>query len=197
MVGRSDEDGRQLCHSSEQATNLIEDMVAVTKPLGAELGFRKAIQADLALRHDVNRRVKESLNAMGRLDILFSMAAGRNPQIQDLSLDANVSDEAWDRAYTMNVKSPLWLLHADTVVSVAGIDNSGSSLWVAVVGLTSRLAASSPGSIVDLPRDVAHRLLQQAETASAAPSTASPKPALIAKISVRNVLGAELAGPSN
>lgn len=126
-------------NNHERATKLIEELMVATQSLGAATGFHKAIQADLASRDDVNRLVQESLAAMGRIDVIFSNG-GWSKFADMTSLDDNVCDESWDRAYAMNVKSHLWLLHAArnvldessgafiTTASVAGINNSGSSL---------------------------------------------------------------------
>ncbi|KAH7325815.1 short chain dehydrogenase reductase [Stachybotrys elegans] len=97
------------------------------------------IQADLAQREDVQRLVQETISAMGRLDVVFSNG-GWTRFTDTTSLDDNVNVEDWDRAFTMNVKSHLWLLHASkehlkktegafiTTASVAGVQGMGSSL---------------------------------------------------------------------
>lgn len=98
-----------------------------------------AIKADLASHEDVKRLVSETHQAMGRIDVIFSN--GGWSHFRDITrLDDNVFDEDWDRAYAMNVKSHLWLLHAAeghlskvegafiTTASVAGMKGTGSSL---------------------------------------------------------------------
>ncbi|KAK3192785.1 hypothetical protein K4F52_001142 [Lecanicillium sp. MT-2017a] len=97
------------------------------------------IKADLASHEDVNRLVSETHDAMGRIDVIFSN--GGWSRFRDVTrLDDNVFDEDWDRAYAMNVKSHLWLLHAAekhlsetegafiTTASIAGVKGTGSSL---------------------------------------------------------------------
>jgi NAD(P)-dependent dehydrogenase (short-subunit alcohol dehydrogenase family) len=98
-----------------------------------------AIKADLASHEEVKRLVSETHQAMGRIDVIFSN--GGWSHFRDITrLDDNVFDEDWDRAYAMNVKSHLWLLHAAeshlaktegafiTTASVAGMKGTGSSL---------------------------------------------------------------------
>lgn len=136
-------------NNSERAGKLLEELSGISKTLGAENDSHKAIQADLASRDEVERLVEEAISAMGRLDVVFSN--GGWTKFADMtSLDDNVLDESWDRAFAMNVKSHLWLLHAArkaldessgafiTTASVAGISSSGSSLvqfilWVSFV----------------------------------------------------------------
>lgn len=120
-----------------------------------------AIKADLASRTDVERLVEEAVDAMfppggdakRRLDVVFSN--GGWTHMRDLyDLEDNMVDEDWDRCFTVNVKSHLWLMHAAkpylsagwddeeggahesgcfvTTASLAGVKVSGSSLAYAV-----------------------------------------------------------------
>lgn len=98
-----------------------------------------AIQADLASRKDIHRLVQETYSRMGRIDVVFSNG-GWTRFSDTTSIDDNVVEDDWDRAFTMNVKSHLWLLHASkkyldetegayiTTSSVAGVRGMGSSL---------------------------------------------------------------------
>ena len=98
-----------------------------------------AVRADLSSRAQVTRLVEEAVAATGRLDVVFSNVGWS--QFRDTSrLDDNLVDHDWDHAYTMNVKTHLWLLHAAeehlarsegcfvTTSSVAGVSGMGSSL---------------------------------------------------------------------
>lgn len=122
-----------------------------------------AIRADLSSRADVERLVEEAVHAMypggqgeeednnkKKLDVVFSN--GGWTQIRSLfDLEDNMFDEDWDRCFTMNVKSHLWLMHAArpyleagwddearesgsfiTTASLAGVKVSGSSLAYSV-----------------------------------------------------------------
>ncbi|EFX01517.1 short chain dehydrogenase reductase [Grosmannia clavigera kw1407] len=98
-----------------------------------------AIQADLTSRTAVERLAREAQAAFGRLDVVFSN--GGWTEFRDTTrLSDNVFDEDWDRAFVMNVKSHIWLLHAAeaalaehegafiTTASMAGVSGMGSSL---------------------------------------------------------------------
>lgn len=98
-----------------------------------------AIRADLGTQEDIQRLVKETHHAMGRLDVLFSNG-GWSRFCDTISINDNAFEDDWDRAFNMNVKSHLWLLHAAmpyledaegsfiTTSSIAGVRGMGSSL---------------------------------------------------------------------
>lgn len=126
-------------HNSKRATEIVKELEATGSQ--SESGDKSyiAIQADLAIKRDIERLVEETISAMGRLDVVLSN--GGWTRFTDMtSLDDNVSEDDWDRAFAMNVKSHLWLLHAArraldessgsfiTTASTAGVSNSGSSL---------------------------------------------------------------------
>ena len=104
----------------------------------------KTIKADLATRTDVERLVKDAVAASGRLDVVFSNG-GWTAFRDTTRLDDNVFDEDWDRAFVMNVKSHVWLLHAAeahlakqdgafiTTASLAGVNGMGSSLVISSI----------------------------------------------------------------
>ncbi|PMB64551.1 3-oxoacyl-[acyl-carrier-protein] reductase FabG [Beauveria bassiana] len=69
------------------------------------------IQADLSSRTEVGRLVRETHGRTGRLDVVFS-DVGWSQFRDTCRLDDNLFEADWDRAYTMNVKSHLWLLQA-------------------------------------------------------------------------------------
>jgi NAD(P)-dependent dehydrogenase (short-subunit alcohol dehydrogenase family) len=102
-------------------------------------GSHIAIQADLSSRSEVNRLVTETVEATGRIDVIFSNVGWSH--FRDTSrLDDNDFDEDWDRAYTMNVKTHMWLLRAAesnlaetdgafiSTASIAGVSGMGSAL---------------------------------------------------------------------
>lgn len=80
---------------------------------------------------------------MGRLDAVISNA-GWTRITNFLDIEQGVNDEDWDRCFTMNVKTHLWLAYAAkdalaesegtfiSTASVAGVKPSGSSLPYAV-----------------------------------------------------------------
>jgi NAD(P)-dependent dehydrogenase (short-subunit alcohol dehydrogenase family) len=122
--------------NGDRANKLLEELSRLESGLNAR---HVAIQADLAVLGDINRLVHEAASTMGRLDVVFSN--GGWTRFRDItSLDDNVFEDDWDRAFNMNVKSHLWLLHAArehlditlgsfiTTASIAGLSQSGSSL---------------------------------------------------------------------
>ncbi|ORY66407.1 short chain dehydrogenase [Pseudomassariella vexata] len=128
-------------NKAERANILVEELAGLST-LPAAGGNDKnfvAIKADLASRDDIKRLVDEVVTEMGRLDVVFSN--GGWTKFRDMnSIDDNVFEEDWDRAFNMNVKAHLWLMHAArkhldktegcfiTTASLAGVSVSGSSL---------------------------------------------------------------------
>ena len=128
--------------NSERAETLIAELSS--QKVDANAGDQSAakyiaIRADLDVQADIYRLVKETHDAMGRIDVLFSNG-GWSRFRDTTSLDDNIFREDWDRAFNMNVKSHLWLLHAAkpyleeaegsfiTTSSIAGVRGTGSSL---------------------------------------------------------------------
>ena len=128
--------------NSDRAEALIAELSSQTADANAgDQSAAKyiAIRADLDVQADIYRLVKETHDAMGRIDVLFSNG-GWSRFRDTTSLDDNIFGEDWDRAFNMNVKSHLWLLHAAkpyleeaegsfiTTSSIAGVRGTGSSL---------------------------------------------------------------------
>lgn len=100
-----------------------------------------SIQADVSNRAEIQRLVKETVDKMGRLDVVVSNA-GWTRLTNFFDIEEQVNEEDWDRCFNVNVKSHLWLLYAAkpyleksegggsfvTVASLAGVRPSGSSL---------------------------------------------------------------------
>ncbi|KAI1773858.1 short chain dehydrogenase [Hypoxylon cercidicola] len=130
-------------HNSKRASELIKELSTITSPVeGIDTNYL-AIQADLAVRSDVERLVEETISKLGRIDVVLSN--GGWTRFTDMtSLDDNVSEDDWDRAFAVNVKSHLWLLHSArqaldessgsfiTTASTAGVSSGGSSLAYSV-----------------------------------------------------------------
>lgn len=98
-----------------------------------------AIKSHVTQTRDIQSLVSETIDKMGRLDVVISNVGWT--RITDFSnLDDNVHEDDWNRCFDVNVKSHLFLLHASkqyleesegsfiTVASVAGVKPSGSSL---------------------------------------------------------------------
>ena len=98
-----------------------------------------AIKADMSQRAEAKRLVAETVAKMGRLDVVVSNH-GWTKMTHFTDLDDNVNEEDWDRAFNMNVKSHLFLMHAArehldatkgtfiTTASTAGVRATGSSV---------------------------------------------------------------------
>ncbi len=99
------------------------------------------IQADVSKRSEIQRLVKETIETMGRLDVVVSNA-GWTRLTTFANLDEQLVEEDWDECFKVNVKSHLWILAAAkpyleasedggsfiTVASLAGVRPGGSSL---------------------------------------------------------------------
>lgn len=143
--------------NAERAAALLKSLQAaspLTPDASRGVDFH-AIRADLSQRADVQRLVAETVDTMSpvekRLDVVFSNG-GWTQMRNLLDLEDAMFDDDWDRCFTMNVKSHLWLMHAArphleavydanpdggaasfiTTASLAGVKVSGSSLPYAV-----------------------------------------------------------------
>lgn len=98
-----------------------------------------AIRADATTRKDIQQLVADSIEQMGRVDIVISNVGWT--EMRDFNdLDQGIIDEDWDRCFQVNVKAHLWLMHAVkpeleknrgafvSTASLAGVVPSGSSL---------------------------------------------------------------------
>lgn len=100
-----------------------------------------AIKADVQERSEIQRLVAETVEKFGRLDVVVSNA-GWTRLTNFFDLEQQVNEDDWDKCFSVNVKSHLWLLYAAkphleksegggafvTVASLAGVRPSGSSL---------------------------------------------------------------------
>ncbi|EXJ69165.1 alcohol dehydrogenase [Cladophialophora psammophila CBS 110553] len=149
------------CHSREKAEALVSELHLQRKgSIADEEAACKnryiAIQADLNVRSDIKKLVEETVQAMGRLDIVISNH-GWTTFTNFMNIEENIDEEDWDHCFSMNVKSPLLLFHAAkkhleategsflTVSSVSGIKPGGSCLAYSVtkaaqIHLTKSLA---------------------------------------------------------
>ncbi|KAF6813338.1 short-chain dehydrogenase [Colletotrichum sojae] len=128
--------------NAERAESLVQELRSLsTLPVDRQR-FR-AIRADLSKKEELVQLVGQVVEALGRLDVVFSNGGWtRIRNIQDL--DDNVDENDWDRCFNMNVKSHLFLMHAArphleeadgafiTTASLAGVKVSGSSMAYSV-----------------------------------------------------------------
>ena len=128
----------------EKAEQLIKEAESIPLASGASSANPRfhSIQGDLGSRDDIKRMVQETVDKMGRLDLVVSNG-GWTRMTQFADLEQQVNEEDWDKCFNLNVKSHLWLLYAAkphfeangedggsfiTVASLAGVRPSGSSL---------------------------------------------------------------------
>jgi len=101
------------------------------------------IQADMSSKPSVQNLVQETIEKMGRLDVVVSNA-GWTRMTTFTDIEQQINDEDWDKCFTMNVKTHMWLAYAAkdalastegtfiSTASVAGVKPSGSSVPYAV-----------------------------------------------------------------
>lgn len=131
---------------AEKAQEVIDSASKITPTYqtSSEPRFH-SIRADVSQRSEIQRLVQETVDKMGRLDVVISNN-GWTRLTNFFDLDQQVNEEDWDRCFNANVKTHLWLLYAAkphlekaegggafvTVASLAGVRPSGSSLPYAV-----------------------------------------------------------------
>ena len=127
-------------NNASRAEALVEDLTKLTANDTPQVQDRFiALKADMGDKSDVKQLVEQAVNRMGRLDVVVSNA-GWTKMRNFMDLDDGVDEDDWDRCFNVNVKSHLWLFHADRPFlhpsegafikksSVAGVQPSGSSL---------------------------------------------------------------------
>lgn len=137
----------------EKAQEVIEAAAAIA-PLYERSGSATmaneprflAIQADVSDRSAIKRLVQETVDRMGRLDVVVSNA-GWTRVTDFMDLEQQIVEDDWDRCFNVNVKAHMWLLYAAkphfesnedksgsfiTIASLAGVRPSGSSVAYAV-----------------------------------------------------------------
>lgn len=146
----------------EKAAEVIKECEAIPSQQSSSSQPRfHSIQADVSQRSEIQRLIKETVEKMGRLDVVVSNG-GWTRMTNFFDLEQNINEEDWDKCFNMNVKAHLWLFHAAkphfeaneeggsflTVASLAGVRPSGSSLPYSVtkaaeIHLTKGLATIS------------------------------------------------------
>lgn len=132
-------------HKNQDAANqLISEMEHLRAKSGHDVKDRQspvfaAAQADMTNRAEMTRLVQQTVEEMGRLDIVISNVGWT--RMTDFMNIADADDEEdWDRCFDVNVKSHFRLFRACqahlensegsfiATASVAGVKPSGSSL---------------------------------------------------------------------
>lgn len=91
--------------------NYASDAAAAASVVGAinsaRAGTARAVQADVSATAGTQRLLNEAINVWGRLDILVLNAA-----IMGYGTLAEVTEEAYERHFNLNVKAPLFTVKA-------------------------------------------------------------------------------------
>lgn len=107
--------------------------------VGNQCPWFTAIQADIASRAEMTRLVQQTVDRMGRLDVVVSNV-GWTRMTDFMNLEDADNEADWDRCFDVNVKSHFRLFRACqpylessegvfiATASVAGVKPSGSSL---------------------------------------------------------------------
>lgn len=126
----------------EKANEVIKECESIPPQYSSSSGPRfHTIQGDMGKRSDIEKLVTETVDTMGRLDVVVSNQ-GWTKVTNFFDLEDNLDEEMWDKCFNYNVKSHLYLFHAAkphmeaneeggsfvTVASLAGVRPSGSSL---------------------------------------------------------------------
>jgi len=126
---------------------------AVAQEIGAKGGQALAVRCDVSQAADCQRAVQETLAAFGRLDILFN-----NAGIIRRASVLGITEEEWDRAMAVNVKSVFLLSrYAIPIMAQGGggaIVNTGSG-WGLVGGRNAVSYCASKGAVVNMTRAMA------------------------------------------
>ena len=126
---------------------------AVAREIEGEGGRAIAVRCDVSQAADCQRAVQETVAAFGGLDILFN-----NAGIIRRASVLEISEEDWDRAMAVNVKS-IYLMsrYAIPIMAQAGggaIVNTGSG-WGLVGGRNAVSYCASKGAVVNMTRAMA------------------------------------------
>ncbi|KIW53593.1 hypothetical protein PV05_09150 [Exophiala xenobiotica] len=154
-----------------KAQKVVEECTRALEEDGTSMTPRSHIvKADISVRSDIIKLVEEVMTVMGRLDVVVSNV-GWTRIVKFSDLEQNMNDEDWDRCFSLNVKSHLWLFHAArpyvqansdggsflVVASLAGVVPAGSSIPYSVSKAAaihlSKCLASFPEQVVESMRD--------------------------------------------
>jgi NAD(P)-dependent dehydrogenase (short-subunit alcohol dehydrogenase family) len=125
----------------------------VVGDIGAAGGRALALAGDVSCAADCRRAVARTVEQLGRLDILFN-----NAGIIRRADVLETSEEEWDRAMAVNVKS-VFLMSKYAIPAMArsgggAIVNTGSG-WGLVGGRNAASYCASKGAVVNLTRAMA------------------------------------------
>ncbi|MBI4284902.1 MAG: SDR family oxidoreductase [Chloroflexi bacterium] len=132
-----------------------EETVATIRSNGGDALF---IPCDVTLTSDVEKLVKQTVSAFGRIDILFNNAGTG----QKLTPIEDMDEALWDRVYTVNVKS-IFLMCKSAVPEMKKtgqgvIINTASGMGVRPLRKHQSAYASSKGAVIALTKALAIEL---------------------------------------
>ncbi|KXT18406.1 hypothetical protein AC579_8142 [Pseudocercospora musae] len=136
-------------NNQQRAKDLITELEGIpSKHQNVQQPRFQSFQADVGDKPAIQRMVRATVSAFGRLDVVISNAGWT--RITNFSnFEEGLEDEDWDRCFLYNVKAHLWLMAAAkehlestegafvTTASIAGVKPSGSSLPYAVTKAAS------------------------------------------------------------
>jgi NAD(P)-dependent dehydrogenase (short-subunit alcohol dehydrogenase family) len=129
--------------NAERAQSLLKELSFLQGSSSQSNPRFHLVQADMSSKSSVHYLVKDTINTMGRLDVVVSNA-GWTRMTTFTDIEQQVNDDDWDMCFIMNVKTHLWLAYAAkdalaqtegtfiSTASVAGVKPSGSSVPYAV-----------------------------------------------------------------
>ena len=133
--------------------DLKEEGADVAADLVRAGGRARFVRGDVTRAQDCDAAVREAVESFGRLDILFNNAG----VIRRASV-LETTEEEWDRAMAVNVKSVFLMARAAIPAMVRGgggaIVNTGSG-WGLVGGRNAASYCASKGAVVNLTRAMA------------------------------------------
>jgi NAD(P)-dependent dehydrogenase (short-subunit alcohol dehydrogenase family) len=127
--------------NAERAQSLMKELSSIQGSSSQSKPRFHLVQADMSSKTSVQNLVKETIETMGRLDVVVSNA-GWTRMTTFTDIEQQVNEDDWDRCFIMNVKTHLWLAYAVkaalaetegsfiSTASVAGVKPSGSSVSV-------------------------------------------------------------------
>ena len=133
--------------------DIKEEGRGVASDIAREGGQARFVRADVTRAADCASAVQEAVQYFGRLDVLFN-----NAGIIRRASVVDTTEEEWDRAMAVNVKSVFLMSKAAVPVMARGgggaIVNTGSG-WGLVGGRNAASYCASKGAVVNLTRAMA------------------------------------------